>query len=276
MISVIICSRTVAQAEIVKLNVAETIGEAHECIILVNSDGALGIAECYNQGIELSKYEILCFMHDDVEMRSGNWGEIVVRTFMHNPKLGLLGIAGSKYKPVCPSSWYCDISSICCHYLQGFSHKASQDVYYLINPDESTLSQVASIDGCWMCTRKTIAQEIGFDSTLLKHFHGYDLDFSLAVGACWQIMVTFEILLRHSSEGKFGPIWFEEILKVHHKWIHRLPVFVGDVIPRDLAFEEERFFNKFKQQAIDAGIALEKLVPTCPVFFASRNAELMS
>src|ERR1700749_695104 len=105
MISVIISSVSPAYLEQVIKNVEDTIGVDHEIIAFDNRDGKKGICEIYNQGIGKARYDILCFMHEDIRILTANWGQAIQKTFNQNPDFGLLGIAGSDYKSLAPSGW---------------------------------------------------------------------------------------------------------------------------------------------------------------------------
>ncbi len=49
-------------------------------------------------GASQAKFNIICFLHEDVLFRSQNWGLTLVSLFADHPDLGLVGLAGSKYK----------------------------------------------------------------------------------------------------------------------------------------------------------------------------------
>jgi glycosyltransferase involved in cell wall biosynthesis len=66
MISLIICSRTPALSQKLANNIAETIGVPYEIVLLDNSANTYGICQAYNIGVQQSKYDVLCFMHDDI------------------------------------------------------------------------------------------------------------------------------------------------------------------------------------------------------------------
>ena len=47
-------------------NIANTIGTEYELVHIDNSDPKYSIYEAYNEGVKLSKYDNLCFLHEDV------------------------------------------------------------------------------------------------------------------------------------------------------------------------------------------------------------------
>jgi glycosyltransferase involved in cell wall biosynthesis len=264
MISVIICSANKKALELVTQNIEDTIGVPHEIIAFDNSNGEKGICEIYNEGTKRARYSILCFMHEDIALKTENWGNKVVSLFISSDKIGLIGIAGGGYKSLTPSSWYNyhlqENGGFYANLIQGFKHSGKESVKEYKNPKGETLSRVACIDGCWMCTRKSIAERFPFDHNLLKKFHGYDLDFSIAVNQRFQVVVTFEILLEHFSEGKFDKLWMDEIQKVHKKWSHYLPVNVDELNEKDLKRIERDAYLGYLERSLKENYSYMELL----------------
>jgi hypothetical protein len=275
MISVIICSADAVELEKVKQNISETIGVPYEIIAIDNSDGRKGICAAYNEGAARAAYGILCFMHEDIEMKTPGWGEKVIEIFNTNNKLGLIGVAGGGYKSVVPSGWYnADLEvngEFYCSLIQGFKYSGRQEFFDYRNPKNENLSRVACIDGCWMCTRKEVVRKYPFDENLLRHFHGYDLDFSLAVSQEYQVAVTYEILLKHFSEGNFNDSWLEDTLKVHRKWSKILPVNADQLDEKNLKRYERRAFKVFFNRMLDGGASYFKLGE---IIWAARKSRI--
>ncbi len=274
MISVIICSANEQDLSKVKVNIAQTIGIPFEIIAIDNSEGKMGICEVYNRGAAQAQYGILCFMHEDIEMITPMWGNKVTELFDQNPKVGLIGVAGGGYKSLVPSSWYnADLEvngGFYCSLIQGFKHSGETEFFDYRNPKDEKLSHVACIDGCWMCTKKSIVLEYPFDQGLLTKFHGYDLDFSLAVNQKYKVAVTYEIVLRHFSEGNFDSEWFEATLKVHKKWSWILPVNTDGLNEATLSRYERRAFKVFANNLLDQGFTYSQLATIGSHFRHSR------
>lgn len=229
MISVIICSINKTLAAQVQQNIAETIGVIWELIIIDNTINPKGITEVYNQGAAVSKYEILCFVHEDVLFTTKNWGKILIDTFTNDSRLGLIGVAGSKYKSRVPSGWFSGIAAIdCCNITHLDNINNRQMMYY--NPDESKLIQeVVVLDGVLLVCPKRVWQEVKFDHEILKGFHLYDLDFSFRVAEKYKVAVLYSIHLVHLTQGgSFGNQWLNYTLLWHKKMKHRLPVITND------------------------------------------------
>lgn len=258
MISVIISSAHPATLTQVNKNIEATISVPFEIIAFENIDGAKGICEVYNEGARRAKYDILCFMHEDIEMKTADWGSKVIAHFDDNPLLGLLGIVGCSYKSKSPSGWVCYGSRKILHYnyIQTFKHKKQPVEHHYLNPDNATLSKVATIDGLWFCARKSVSLEYPFDEGLLKGFHGYDMDFSLAVNQKYEVAIAYDILLNHFSEGNFKQDWIMETLKVANKWKDHLPLNVAGLDKKESTRVEVRTYENLIKKMLHNGMSL--------------------
>lgn len=254
MISIVICSANEEELAQVSENIGNTVGVAYEIIAIDNRTAGRGICEVYNEGARRARFDILCFMHEDIELRTTGWGAKVLDIFNQNPELGLLGIAGGGYKSLAPSSWYNyflqENGGFYANLVQGYRHTGREETVEYKNPRNEPLSRVACIDGCWMCTRREVVRQFRFDEKLLKGFHGYDLDFSIAVNQRYQVAVTFEVLLKHFSEGNFNQTWRTQILKVQKKWPHVLPLNIDGLPDSSLKRIERDAYEVFLQQAV--------------------------
>lgn len=255
MISIVICSANEEELAQVSENIGNTVGIAYEIIAIDNRTAGRGICEVYNEGAMRARFDILCFMHEDIELRTAGWGAKVLDIFNQNPQLGLLGIAGGGYKSLAPSSWYNyflqENGGFYANLVQGYRHTGRKETVEYKNPRNEPLSRVACIDGCWMCTRREVVRQLPFDEQLLKGFHGYDLDFSIAVNQRYEVAVTFEVLLKHFSEGNFNQTWRTQILKVHKKWPHVLPLNIDGLPDSSLKRIERDAYEVFLQQAVN-------------------------
>ncbi|WP_138475308.1 glycosyltransferase [Dyadobacter bucti] len=255
MLSVIICSANAKDLSLVKKNIERTIGVPHEILGFDNSAAQKGICEIYNEGTRQAKFDMLCFMHEDIEMLTDNWGKKVLDIFANNEKLGLLGIAGGGYKSLAPASWYNyhlqENGGFYCNLVQGYKHTGKPDMKDCRNPGDELLSRVACVDGCWFCTSRKVALKYPFDQKLLRKFHGYDLDFGISISGEFEAAVTFEILLKHFSEGNFNKVWMDEILKVHQKWAAVLPINVAKIPESHLKRIERHALEVFLQQSLN-------------------------
>ena len=211
MISIIICSRDPEALQQASLSVSETIGLPYEIIAIDNSKGKYGICQAYNLGAARSRYEILCFMHEDLKFHTDGWGQTVVR-ILADPTAGVLGVAGATYQLKAPTSWI-GVGPPCLRI--NVLHSTGKPIleFHHWNPKAETISEVATLDGLWLCCRKEVWKESPFDHKTFPHFHFYDIDFCTKIFPKHKILVTYEILIEHFSAGTFGKDWTLSALK---------------------------------------------------------------
>lgn len=287
MISVVICSVNKALAAQVKRNIDSTIGVPWELIILDNAVLKKGITEVYNMGARQAKFDIFCFVHEDVLFRTQNWGSLILGYFGGDKTLGLVGVAGSKYKAKTPSGWVTGIADYdCCNILHLDSNGVEERIY--LNPDESKVFQeVVTLDGVFICATREAWSKVTFNEEMLKGFHLYDIDFSLSVALSYRVAVTLEIDLVHlTSGGDFGDAWVENTLKWHEAKDKLLPFVVRhcNVNNRNktekcvrlywlnrLKIERVSFKNRLKWLAVSKAYSDITLVPKIVEFMCFRS-----
>ena len=244
MISIIISSANPDLLKNVTQNIKNTVGVPYEIVSFDNSKGESGLCKLYNEGIRKAKFEYLCFMHEDVDIKTFDWGKIVIDHFNKDSQLGLVGLAGSKYKSTIPLGWdSLHLSSNYINIIQEFKNKEKHSTHEYYNPENKSLIEVVCIDGVWFCSPKNIAKEFLFDEKGLPGFHGYDIDFSLAVGQKYKVAVTSKVLLTHFSEGQYSLDWFKDIYYIHKKWRNLLPLNLNGIKGKELLKVEEISFK---------------------------------
>lgn len=251
MISVIIASVNKDFLAHVSENIAQTIGVAFEIISFDNSSGSMGLCEVYNNGTKMANYDLICFMHEDVEIKTNNWGHVVIDAFEKDKKLGLIGLAGSSYKSVAPSGWFCNGGPQKINYvnlLQRYKFDESETFHNCQNPRNEALSTVVSVDGVWFCTRKSVALKYPFDEQIFQKFHCYDIDFSLSIYPEFKAAVTFNVLLEHFSEGNYDRTWVQETIKLYDKWQQTMPIDLEGLTKREIKISEKHAFRFFLKQ----------------------------
>jgi len=197
-------------------------------------------------------------MHEDVELNTSNWGHHVIDAFRENERLGLLGIAGSSFKSYSPSGWDSTYMRDKINYsnlVQKYKYAASRKDDLLVNKSHNRTTPVAVIDGVWFCSKKEILSEWKFDQQLLRKFHGYDIDISLALGQRFEVAVTSEVLLTHFSEGNFNKEWIKEMLLLHEKWKPQLPVNIAGLERSEIINCEQHAFKSFISTMRKSGIS---------------------
>ena len=164
MISIIISSANSAHLRQVSKNIDATIGVPYEIIATDNSQGRQGICEVYNKAMFKAQYDILCFMHEDVLIKTHNWGPSLLALFEQDPMLGLIGIAGSTYKPITPSGvGGIGVNTHYTNIIQSFKYHKERSKHVYSNPDKKSIGEVVCVDGVFMVTTKNIAEEFMFD-----------------------------------------------------------------------------------------------------------------
>ncbi len=238
MISCIICSNNATYAANIAANIAATIGVEFELIIDADA-GTTGICQAYNAAAHRAKYPYLCFLHDDINFLTHYWGERAIAHFAATENTGVIGIAGSIFKPAMISGWWQpDVNGIepkRVNLVQHFKYSTREKEHHYHNPLFEERSLVATLDGAFLFTTKKVWQAIRFDEERLRGFHAYDLDFSLHSSIAHNNFVVYNIFLEHYSEGSNDLQWFTSNLSIHTKWKNVLPLIKSpDIRPEDL------------------------------------------
>ncbi|MCE5331940.1 MAG: glycosyltransferase family protein [Bacteroidales bacterium] len=233
MISIIISTHKPEYFEAVKASIEKTIGVAHE-IIGIENHACYSICETYNIGESQAQYPYLCFVHEDVLFRTQDWGKHLISTMEADQSIGLIGIAGTKFKSTYPTgSW--GQSSFLRKFKRGHIFIYSNDsVEQHIEFDDSIqpklLEEVVCVDGVFMFTKKEIYKSCRYDDTVFTNFHGYDLDFSLQVHfKLYKVLVHRGIELVHLSKGNYTSYFTQANRLIQKKWRSKLPAASRDL-----------------------------------------------
>lgn len=224
MVSIVICSIDPQRMRTVSANIQATIGIEHEVIIIDNAKELGGMGAGYNTGASRAKYDIICFMHDDVEFLTQGWGQCVLTHFKSSASPGLIGIAGSRYKSKTISGWWTNQPKAdCCNIYQRLP--TGKDRKFLLRPagKNDVSVPVKVLDGVWLCTRKKIWEEFPFNTAELKGFHFYDLDISLRISEKYTVAVVYDVDLLHFSNGNFGDEWVRGAIYFHEQ-VNKVPL----------------------------------------------------
>jgi Glycosyltransferase like family len=228
MISIVVCSLHENLLKQLKDNIAQTIGVSFEVLVWQNKEAALGICEVYNRVATNASFPFILFLHEDVSFDSINWGKNLIDFFHNDKHLGLVGVAGSRYKAKSFSGWYTGKNEID---VYSVIHKNGEQTDVLKNVNNKQNRQpVVCIDGVFMMCRKEVWQEVKFNEDLLKGFHFYDIDFSVRVAEKWQVMVVSDVeLVHHTTGGDFGDKWVEQAFIYHSGTPTQLPMSIGSI-----------------------------------------------
>jgi hypothetical protein len=259
MISIIVCSLHPSLHRTLLDNLCDTVGVPYEVIGIDNSAGRYSIFEAYNRGASEAKYDLLCFMHEDILFHTHGWGGIVAGK-LANKEVGVIGVAGAVFKSKSPSPWWISdledqgaylrlnllqhLSSGGKRQLTGGAVAAAGGAIGGVTGgvtggeagqgDQELWNEVLVLDGVWLCCRREVWRETPFDEKIYNGFHFYDLDFSLAVHISGlRNYVSQEILLEHFSPGHMDRNWIRGAEIFHRKWRRALPMSVGDLPVRE-------------------------------------------
>ena len=226
MISIIISTYKPILFERVSINIKESIGVEFE-IIAIENNAQYSLCEAYNMGVKRAKYPYLCFVHEDVLFKTVNWGERLITIMNSEKSIGLIGVAGTKFKASYPSAF--GQGPGLSQFIRGNLYH--WDTYKDLdqNSQHVEVEDVVCIDGVFMFSKNEIFQHCRFDDKLLTHFHGYDIDFSLQVFfQHYRVVVDRGTLIAHFSNGNYALHNTQANRKVGKKWMSKLPLATKD------------------------------------------------
>lgn len=229
MISIIVCSINPEAAERLRQNIAATIGDIpYEMIVFDNRKLGYGICKVYNLCAERSRYDNLCFMHEDVQFDTIDWGKKIVQKLAES-NCGAIGFAGIKIRV---NGLYGlgvkDERAWRSNYIQ---HRKNQ--WYMgsfENPLCSEFSPVVILDGMCLFVSRKVWSEIRFDEKTFSGFHLYDLDFTTAIFKAGYVnYVSHTAIVEHFSEGTYTLDWLKATRDYNEKWKTSLPLYINDL-----------------------------------------------
>ena len=166
-------------------------------------------------------------MHEDIAFRSANWGQRVMQV-LADETIGCVGVIGSWFLPNREASWWlchADVGTL----TQGYTDKKGNYKTYTEGaPLKQDIADVAVVDGCWFCIRKSLFDTIRFDEDTYDSFHCYDID------TCMQVLQTGKrvvvcngIEVEHQSLGDVLTTYYEQLTRFYAKWEKQLPLSRG-------------------------------------------------
>jgi GT2 family glycosyltransferase len=178
----------------------------------------VGLIRALNQGAALAGGDILCFLHNDTEMRDVRW-LVRLRAALEEPAVGLAGLYG--VRRVRRDGRYVDRTIV--HALEGTA-TLRQDAL-----------EVAALDGVCLMLHRAVFDVVGGFDEGYGFFHGYDRDLSFAVREAGRRCVVVNACFVHrgggTRTGAAAPMHSAEDLahrraalaRFAAKWKHRLP-----------------------------------------------------
>lgn len=270
MISIIVCSTNLQTTAALQQNVEEKIGVPFEIIFLDNSKNKYSIFSAYNEGVSRSKYDILCFMHEDVLIHTMDWGH----TLMHHlrlPSVGIIGVCGCTTLARIPSPW-----SLHEHYKYLLQSTPTRNKHQLLQSgfDKSPdLKQVLVVDGVFMAAKKLLFEKIQFDENTFSGYHAYDIDICLqAHTAGFKNFAINDILIEHFSIGYHNKGWVINAMALSDKWKDTLPLSLQPFSAEHLKKIEYRYMtSNFVKYMIRAGYSNKECTQTIAKYLEQQE-----
>lgn len=227
MISIVICGRDKEISQNLYNNINTTIGVPYELVYIDNSDNKLNLFSAYNKGVLASKYELICFMHDDVIYKTRLWGSLVVDKFSLS-EVGAIGVAGTPYVSYFPGPWWAS-NLVAQNIIQ---ENKQTTLNYTSTLQNQLIAPVILLDGVWFCIRKSIFKHIQFDEINFNGFHMYDMDIAMQIfDKGYKLFCIYDILIEHKSIGKLNKNWIINRVQFYKKWKKKLPL---SIVPLSL------------------------------------------
>lgn len=241
MISIITCSIIPEFADNLSNNISNTIGDSKfEFILTDNRKTGKGICQVYNEAAEKAQGEILCFVHEDVEFKTKNWGVIIQKIVKEAENPGVIGVAGSTLISKTPAGWYnfhLKDENRFYLYQRGVDNNP-EAIFLNINPRNEKISKVLAVDGVLMFVKKEVWKEYRFDQINFREFHYYDIDFSARIAEKYNNYISYNILIEHFSTGNINKSWIKNTLIFENKWRNHLPIKDIHLDPDEIKKEE--------------------------------------
>lgn len=198
--------------------------------------GNAGLISALNQGARLAGGEVLCFLHNDTEMREPAWLARLTAALGDGRRVGLAGLYGARR--LRRDGRY--VGRTIVHSLEGGPGPPAP------------VMEVAAVDGVCLCVRRALLDEIGGFDEGYGFFHGYDRDLSFAVRARGLACVVVDAPFVHRGGGtrtaERAPLAPAEDLEQRRramarfceKWRGRLPSDVRGVRERIVSYFDNR------------------------------------
>jgi GT2 family glycosyltransferase len=182
------------------------------------NDANVGLIRALNRGTTVARGDVLCFLHNDTEMRDVRW-LARLRAALDEPGVGLAGLYG--VRRLRRDGRY--VGRTIVHALEG-SATIMGDVV-----------EVVAVDGVCLTVRRAVLEAAGGFDEGYGFFHGYDRDLSFAVREAGLRCVVVNAPFVHrgggTRTGTGAPVRTAEDLaqrraalaRFADKWRHRLP-----------------------------------------------------
>lgn len=200
MISVIVCTVDQIKAKSAESHYAKLLARTDYEFIPIRNPISMAVG--YNEGIDKSKGDVLIFSHDDIEFLQEDFVGTLER---HLQLSDVMGVAGTR--TLINANW---ISAGQGQLFGQVAHPHGAGFGVCCYGTESAhASGCMAVDGCWMCSKRAVAEDIRYDATF-GGFHCYDMDFSLrAHRKGYHVGVASDLFPIHYSGGTYDASWRE-------------------------------------------------------------------
>jgi len=215
----IICSSQEPKNDF-KDHILKTCGLPNAEFIFYENKGKYSLTELYNKGLDESKFNIVVFLHHDIDVLNNNWGSKLLKHYERNKEFGILGVAGSKELPK-SGQWWENRNKM---YGQvSHSHNGKTWLSKYSDSLGNKLNETVIVDGVFFSINKERIKE-RFDENV-SGFHFYDIDFcfnNFIKGV--KIGVHYDIKILHHSIGQTNDEWEKNRILFSEKFKDNLPV----------------------------------------------------
>jgi glycosyltransferase involved in cell wall biosynthesis len=220
----IICS-TKEPSEDFKRHILKSCGffdknEEQPEFIFYENKNQYSLTEVYNKGLKESKHNIVVFLHDDIEIKTKQWGKKLLKLLHNNGDYGVIGVAGTKHLPESVKWWE---NRKMMYGRVEHTHQGKTWLSAYSDDLGNNISETVIVDGVFFVVDKTKLKS-RFDENI-RGFHFYDVDFCLSnhiEGV--KIGVTTAIRINHHSIGMTNDEWEKNREIVSEKYKDNLPI----------------------------------------------------
>ena len=272
MISIITCSIKPEMCEAMVKSISETIEYEHEFIIVDNRGKDHGLCKVYNEAANQAKGEFLCFVHEDVIIKTKNWGIELVKFARENKECGVIGVAGGKYACKNFSSWWVNdrVVKILHDSNKLRSYREEHLIFQYVNPQNETFSEAVCIDGLFMFVKSDICKNNKFDEKTFKGFHHYDADFTLSIAQKYRNYVYFGMDVCHFSGGDTNKSFYENVYIFQKKWKKILPFCISGYKPtfKEEIYRAHEHYCQWRENGVSLLKSLLRIIDINSLYFS--------
>jgi len=208
--SFIIASHQPALARECVNSIRESIGTGHQFIVIDTRPEKLSIFQAYDLGVEEARYSLLCFIHEDAKILSAGYWIRDVEKYMADPKVGVLGVAGSK-DLTGTGRWWEGMGQPGGNRLSGMAVHTTEGGTW--SNSYGQFDQVLVLDGLCLILKKSLYEELkGFHYKGMPAYEGfdfYDIDLTFRAHLAGYKNYAIPLLIEHQSIGTQKETWFK-------------------------------------------------------------------